>query len=78
MWDGDVRLWNHSRRIVAWMTLDATDIESLSFPTGEGADFRALYRLSLDGEECLCRLEEVCDYSPDTPSTKCIFIKHIP
>jgi hypothetical protein len=77
-WDRDVRLWNHSRRVVAWMTLDETDIESLSFSTGEGADFRTLYRLLLDGEECLCRLEEVCDYSPGATSTKCIFIKHIP
>ncbi len=78
MWEGATRLWNHGRRITAWLALDAADIESLSFPTGEGPDFRALYRIALDGEECLCRLEEVCDYTPGAPSTKCILIKHIP
>jgi hypothetical protein len=76
--DRDTRLWNQGRRITVWLSLDAADIESLSFPTSAGPDFRALYRLRIDGEECLCRLEEVCDYSPEAPSTKCIMIKHIP
>jgi hypothetical protein len=76
--DRDTRLWNQGRRITVWLALDATDIESLSFPNGAGADFRALYRLRIEGEECLCRLEEVCDHSPAAPSTKCIMIKHIP
>jgi hypothetical protein len=69
-WERDVRLWNRSRRITARVALTAADIESLSMT--------ALYRIALDGEECLCRLEEVCDYTPGIPSTKCILIKHIP
>jgi hypothetical protein len=77
-WARDVRLWNGGRRVTLWLALDAADIETLSFPTGGGPDFRALYRLRLDGEECLCRLEEVCDYTPGAASSKCIFIKHIP
>jgi hypothetical protein len=76
--DRDTRLWNRGRRVTLWLALDAPDIESLSFPTGHGADFRALYRIDLDGEECLWRLEEVCDYTPGAPSTRCILIKHIP
>ncbi len=76
--DRDTRLWNLGRRVTVWLALDGADIETLSFPTGTGADFRALYRLSIDGEECLYRLEEVCDYTPGAPSTKCILIKHIP
>jgi hypothetical protein len=78
MWDRDVRLWNGGRRVTLWLALDAIDVSSLAFPTAVGADFRALYKLVIDGEECLYRLEEVCDYTPSAPSTKCVFIKHIP
>ncbi|MDR2912449.1 MAG: hypothetical protein LBV38_04015, partial [Alistipes sp.] len=74
-WQRDVRTWNEGRRITARVALTPADIESLTFPTGHGADFRALYRLLIDGEECLCRLEEVRDYTPDAPSTTCVFIK---
>jgi hypothetical protein len=74
-WDHDARLWNEGRRVTLHLALEAADIEELSFPTGHGADFRALYRLTIDGEECLYRLEEVCDYTPDAPSTKCVLIK---
>lgn len=76
--DRDVKLWNRSKRIAMWLNLDPADIESLSFPTGWGPDFRKLYRIDIDGEEGLYRLEEVCGYNPSASSTKCIFIKHIP
>ncbi len=78
MWEGDVRLWNEGRRVTLHLALDAADIEALSFPAGDNAGFRTLYRLSTGGESALYRLEEVCDYSPSAPSTKCVFIKHIP
>jgi hypothetical protein len=68
--DRDIRLWNRSRRLTAWITLSAAEVSTLSF--------FALYLLSIDGEECLCRLEQVVDYSPSAASTKCVFIKHIP
>ncbi len=77
-WERDLRLWNHSRRITAWLTLSAADIASLAFPAGGEAGFGALYRIVIDGEQCVCRLEEVCDYSPGAASTKCVLIKHIP
>jgi hypothetical protein len=77
-YDHDIRLWNNSKRVTMWLNLDPADIESLSFPTGHGADFRRLYRLDSDGEVGLYHLEEVCDYSPSATSTKCVFIKHIP
>jgi hypothetical protein len=78
MWDGRVRLWNHSRRVTLWLALSAADVSSLAFPADGDAGFRALYRLKIDGETALYRLEEVCDYSPNAPSTKCVFVKHIP
>jgi hypothetical protein len=77
-YDHDIRLWNNSKRVVMWLNLSPADIETLSFPSGHGADFRRLYRLDLDGEVGLYHLEEVCDYSPSALSTKCIFIKYIP
>jgi hypothetical protein len=89
MWDSEIKLWNKGRRLTLWLVLDAADISSLSFPAANSAkfeadplsppapDFRALYKLTIDGEECLYRLEEVCDYSPTAPSTKCVFVKHI-
>jgi hypothetical protein len=77
-YDHDVRLWNNSKRVTMWLNLSPTDVEQLSSPTGDGADFRRLYRLDLEGEVGLYHLEEVCDYSPSAASTKCIFIKQIP
>ena len=38
-------------------------------------DFRARFRLYVDGEWSNWRLEEVCDYHPSSPSTRCIFTK---
>lgn len=74
----EVKLWNEARRVTLWLALSPADIESLSFPTGSGVDFQTLLRITLGGEEGLYRLEEVCDYLPSAPSTKCILIKHIP
>jgi hypothetical protein len=77
-YDHDVRVWNNSRRVTLWLALLPTDVESLLFPGGTGPDFHTAYRLDLEGEQGLYTLEEVCDYDPSTPSTKCVFIKNIP
>lgn len=69
-WEGNVRLWNESRRVTVYLHLSAADVEAV--------DFRALYRISLEGEECYYRLEEICDYDPEGLSTKCVFIKYLP
>lgn len=74
-WDDDAALWNDGRRVTAWLSLEAREIESLSFPTGGDVDFRSLYRLSIDGETALYRLQEVLDYTPSAPSTECVLIK---
>jgi hypothetical protein len=76
--DGDVKLWNEGRRVTVWLALEGVDVSSLVYPVAGGADFRNLFRLAIEGETCLYRLEEVCDYRPGEPSTKCVFIKHIP
>ncbi len=70
VYDRDVRLWNNSRRVTLWLAMEAVDVESI--------DFRKFYRLTIDGEPGLYQLEEICDYTPGAPSTKCVFIKHIP
>ncbi len=77
-YEGNVRLWNEGRRVVLWLVIEPFEMESLSFPGERGGGFRTLFSLTIDGEEGLYRLEEVCDYDPSAPSTKCVFIKHIP
>ncbi len=77
-YDGDVRIWNEGRRVTLWVDLDPCDVEPLAFPAGRDRGFNSLYRLAPGGEVALYRLEEVCDYDPGAPSTKCSFIKHIP
>lgn len=76
--DRDVRVWNNSRRVALHLRLDPADVESISFPSGFGPDFRKLFRLDIDGEAALYTLEEICGYDPSAVSTKCIFVKHIP
>jgi hypothetical protein len=73
--DNEVTLWNEGRRVTLWMALDETDVSALAFPVEGGVDFRGAFRLTIDGESCLYRLEEVVDYRPGAPSTKCVFIK---
>ena len=65
---------NRSRRLTVYLRLFPEDIEALSVPNRLRRDFRALYRLRIDGEWGEYRLEEVCDYNPAAQSTKCVFI----
>lgn len=72
-WQGRANALNHAKRITLYVTLSPDEVESIAFPNSTGHDFRALYRLRLEHEEVLCRLEEVVDYNPSAPSTKCVF-----
>lgn len=74
-WDGLVDTWSRGLRLEAWMRLYPEDIEVLIRPNYLMQDFRARFRLHIDGEWNDWRLEEVCDYDPSAPSTKCIFTK---
>ena len=64
------------RRIILYLNLNPEDIEPIASPHSLCRDFRALYKLSIDGETVLCRLEEICDYNPLRQPTRCIFIKN--
>ena len=71
-WKERVEALNHSKRITLRVALSADEVEAIAYPNSLGHDFRALYRVRLEGEDVLCRLEEVCDYNPSAPSTKCV------
>ena len=71
-WQERVDALNHSKRLTLRVALTPDEVESIAYPNSLGRDFRALYRVRLEGEEVLCRLEEVCDYNPSAPSTKCV------
>lgn len=73
-WRSKVDALNHSKRITLNVNLSPDEVESIAFPNSSGRDFRALYRLCLDGEPVLCRLEQVVDYNPSAPSTRCVFV----
>ena len=74
-WDGLVAVYAGGVRLEAWVRLWPDDIEALIRPNYLMRDFRARFRLYVDGEWSNWRLEEVCDYHPSSPSTRCIFTK---
>lgn len=63
------------KKVEAYVRVGPEEIEPLIYPNSLGQDFRALYRLVINGENALYRLEQVCDYDPGQSSVKCIFIK---
>ena len=74
-WDSTVDTLSHARRVTLYLHLTPTDVEPLAMPDRLANDFRALYRLTIDGEPALYRLEEVCDYNPEQASVKCKFVQ---
>lgn len=74
-WDSLVELYNQSRRLTVHIRLRPSEIEQIAAPNSSKRDLRALYILSIGGEQYSCRLEEICDYNPRAASTKCKFIK---
>lgn len=73
-WQGRVDMLNHSRRVRVSLLLWPEEVEQLMAPTSDGCAFGAHFLLRLDGEEVLCRLEEVADYNPSHPIAKCTFM----
>ena len=73
-WDGYLAELNHSRRLTLHLHLAPEQIEALANPANRERGFGALYRLRVEGEEVLCRLEEICDYNPAESSTKALFV----
>ena len=74
-WDGLVAAYASGLRLEAWVRLRPDDIEALIRPNRPMRDFRARFRLRIDGEWSDWRLEEVCDYNPAAVSTRCVFMK---
>lgn len=73
-WDGYFDLCNRGRRLQVGLRLSPDDVERLLCPGDDGADFRARYLLSIDGETFACRLEELTDYDPAAPAARCTFL----
>ncbi|MDR2127398.1 MAG: hypothetical protein LBP63_11310 [Prevotellaceae bacterium] len=72
----NITMYNYGRRIICYIFLTPADIESILYPNSSYKDFRGLYKLKIDGEELLCRLEQISDYNPESgAATKCQFIK---
>lgn len=76
-WDSTVERLSRARRVTLYLHLSPTDVEPVVMPDRLAYDFRALYRLTIDGEPALYRLEEICDYNPDAPSVKCRFVQQV-
>lgn len=73
-WQHQVALLNRARRIELHLRLYADEVEALRVPNSLERDFRALYKLSVCGEEVLCRLEKVENYNPQEALAKCSFL----
>ncbi|MDR1197658.1 MAG: hypothetical protein LBK94_01415 [Prevotellaceae bacterium] len=72
----NITMYNYGRRITCYIYLMPKDIESILFPNDSYKDFRGLFKLKIDGEYLLCRLEKINDYNPESgAATKCQFIK---
>lgn len=77
-WKKTIALYNKSKNIELYINLEPKDIEPFLVPNRNKHDFRALFRLTIDGENTLYRLEEIKGYNPTGgTSTKCLFIKEI-
>lgn len=63
------------RRLTLWLRLMPHEVEALLCPNSMGHDFRARFMFTIAGEAGYWRLEEVCAYDPEAPSTKCVFAK---
>ncbi|MFQ8806215.1 MAG: hypothetical protein ACLR8Y_15475 [Alistipes indistinctus] len=71
-----IESYNYGKRITAQVKLSPADVENLMLPNDLRRDFRALYRLSIGGEDVYCRLEEINDYDPASAEpTECVFLK---
>lgn len=73
-WQPRVETLNRSRRITLYLTLYASEVEQIVVPNSTKHDFRAHYLVEIEGEKVLCRLEEIVDYNPASPSTKVIMV----
>lgn len=73
-WDGTIETLNHSRRMTLRVLFAPEDIEQFVVPNWLGRNFGALYLLRVEGERVLCRLERICDYHPNAPSTRAVFV----
>lgn len=77
-YDNNIEMYNSGKKITAYIHLYPEDVEAFIIPNELKHDFRALFKLRIQGEDILCRLEEICDYNPaSNSSTKCIFLKNI-
>ncbi len=75
-WDRTIGLMNNGCRVQLYIDLRPDDIEQFIRPQSAKRDFRARYRLTINGESAIYRLEEIADYNPKSRrSTKCTFIK---
>ncbi len=74
-YDRTFETYNNSKKVEAYICLAPEEVEALVYPNSLGKDFKALYRLVINGENALYRLEQVCDYDPNAASVKCVFIK---
>lgn len=76
-YDRTFETYDGGKKVEAYIRIGPEEIESLANPDSLGRDFRALYRLVINGENALYRLQQVCDYDPAQPSVKCVFIKEV-
>lgn len=73
-WKQRVQSLNHSRRITLYALLYPEEVEQIVVPNSTKHDFRAHYLVEIDGQRVLCRLEEIVDYNPSSPSTKLVLV----
>lgn len=63
-YDRSIEQYNSGRRITLYLRLNPEDIEPLISPNGLRRDFRALFKLAIEGETVMCRLEEISRLQP--------------
>lgn len=77
-YDGNIKQYDQSRRITAYLHLNSVDLENIQCPSGACADFRSVFLLRHKGERLYLELEKIVDYNPSSgESTKCSFITKV-
>ncbi len=73
-WKHRLAQLNQARRIELNIEIFPDEVEGMVMPNSSERDLRALYKLTIEGEELLCRLEGVHRYNPANATTRCTFV----
>ena len=74
-YDSNIKMYLESKIVEAYIDILPHEIENFINPNSKKNDFRALFRLNINGENAIYRIIQIINYNTNDCSTKCVFIK---